>query len=245
MNLKDHSLRLVAMITLAVALSACTQSVSTAPANTPTVIATGLFVSPYPSTGNPMDMIDQFAKGTSEALTATAGGGTPAAPQTVVVTDTPQAGATGTPIPPVTPTNAIATTPVVVTVPAVSATPGGPTPIPGSRPATYTLQQGEFPYCIARRYNVDPNELLSINGLSNGDVYNPGQTLKIPQTGNPWPGNRALHTHPDTYTVSGSGDTTVYGVACYYGDIDPSAIASANSISVGATLTPGQKLTIP
>ena len=28
------------------------------------------------------------------------------------------------------------------------------TPTPG-RPATYVIQDGEFPYCIARRFNVD------------------------------------------------------------------------------------------
>jgi hypothetical protein len=42
-----------------------------------------------------------------------------------------------------------------------------------------------------------------------------------------------------------SSDQTVYGVACYFGDIDPAAIAAANGISVGASLTAGQQLTIP
>ena len=35
------------------------------------------------------------------------------------------------------------------------------------------------------------------------------------------------------------------GLACIFGDVDPSAIAQANNISVGATLTSGQQLSIP
>jgi hypothetical protein len=38
---------------------------------------------------------------------------------------------------------------------------------------------------------------------------------------------------------------TVYGVACWYGDVEPQAIASANGISVDATLSAGQSLNIP
>jgi hypothetical protein len=53
-----------------------------------------------------------------------------------------------------------------------------------------------------------------------------------------------LRNHPATYTVSGS-DQTVYGVACLFGDVDPSAIAQANNISPSAALTSGQQLSIP
>jgi hypothetical protein len=47
---------------LTVVISACTQSLSQAPQATPTVIPTGLFVSPFPSVENPMAMIEEFAK---------------------------------------------------------------------------------------------------------------------------------------------------------------------------------------
>lgn len=113
-----------------------------------------------------------------------------------------------------------------------------------SRPATYTLQKGEFPYCIARRFNLNPEELLTLNNLSDGGLYMPGLALKIPQTSNPFPGSRSLHAHPTTYTVT-AADETIYGVACYFGDIDPGSIASANNLAVSAVLTIGQKLTIP
>jgi LysM repeat protein len=110
-------------------------------------------------------------------------------------------------------------------------------------PSSYTLKKGEFPYCIARRFNVNPSELLSINGLSSYSVVHTGMTLIIPQTGRPFPGYRALRAHPTSYTV-GSGDT-IYTIACYFGDVDPNAIAVVNGLSSPYGLTYGQVLRIP
>jgi LysM repeat protein len=180
-------------------------------------------------------------------------GETPGTPGTVTVGTqiTPQTGVTATPTAtigigtPSTPTNAVPTTPVVV--PAVTLTPGGPTltPLPpGARPTTYTLQKGEFPYCIARRYDINPNELLALNGITNGQIFLPGLTIRIPQTSSPFPPPRALQTHPAVYTVQ-SSDETVYGVACKFGDVDPALLAQQNGISVSSALTVGQKLNIP
>jgi LysM repeat protein len=234
------------MIT-AVMLSACTQSLSSAPVETPTLIPTGLFVSPVASVENPMEMIEQFAKQTEAAQTAAAGGGTPAAPtsgtpQAETATNTPGvdvATATLTPAANIaTPTNSnsAAATPVA----AATSVP------PGSRPATYTLQVGEFPYCIARRFNVDPDALLQASGLTAAQANNlsAGTVLTIPQGAGGFPGSRALRAHPATYTVA-SGDETMYSIACLYGDVDPNAIASANGIAVSAKLTLGQTLNIP
>jgi hypothetical protein len=95
---------------------------------------------------------------------------------------------------------------------------------------------------------VDPNELLSLSGLSRDQAYSlsTGTVLSIPQTGNPFPGDRSLRAHPATFTVGSTSDVeTVYAVACYYGDVDPAAIANENGISLGANLNPGQQLTIP
>jgi LysM repeat protein len=120
-----------------------------------------------------------------------------------------------------------------------------PTSAPvGSRPSSYTLQRGEFPYCLARRFDVDPTELLARNNLTTAQAYNlaTGTVLSIPQSGS-FPGTRARAAHPTTYTVL-SGDT-MYSVACKFGDVDPAAIAQANNIAVGAALTAGQQLSIP
>ena len=113
-----------------------------------------------------------------------------------------------------------------------------------SRPETYTLQPGEFPYCIARRFDVNPNELLALNGLVENQVFYAGTILAIPQSGNPFPGNRMLQPHPTVYTVSNPGGT-VYSVACAFGDLDPVTIAQANDISMDAALRVGQQLNIP
>lgn len=117
-----------------------------------------------------------------------------------------------------------------------------PPPTPGI-PKTHTIQKGESVFCISRRYNLNPSEVLSLNNLGSGTILSPGQVLKIPQTGNKFPGNRALNPHPDVYTV-GSNES-IYEVACYYGDVDPMVIAQVNNIRSPFGLTAGQQLQIP
>ncbi len=112
-----------------------------------------------------------------------------------------------------------------------------------TRPATYTLQEGEFPYCIARRFNVDPADLVSVNGLAADQLVSPGTTLQIPQNST-WTGEgRVRNPHPDTYTVS-AGET-IYSIACYYGDVSPEAIIAVNQLESPYTLRAGQVLDIP
>lgn len=117
-----------------------------------------------------------------------------------------------------------------------------PTATPGL-PKTYTLKKGEHPYCIARRYNVNPSELLRLSGLGSGNTYPAGTQLKIPQSGGKFPGDRSLRNHPTTYTVV-SGDT-IYSIACLFGDVDPEAIIYANNLEAPYNLEPGDKLKIP
>jgi LysM repeat protein len=255
MNGKKFHKRLGAMLLLGtILMTACTQSYSQAPAATPTLLPAALFVSPLPTGLDPMQMVADFGTQTAVAMTAnanaTAGtlqvsttpntvtptlaGGTFITPVTGSITDTPVFGAT---------------TPAPITVVPVTGTPITSTvfvpTVPATLPSTYTLQAGEWPYCIARRFNVDPDELKADNGLIDSQVVQPGLVLNIPQTGNPFPGVRAWHTHPDTYTVTGNDDTSIYGVACYYGDIYPQTIAQSNNLPLSTTLTIGQQLTIP
>lgn len=119
------------------------------------------------------------------------------------------------------------------------------TPLPqGARPGTYILQPGEFPYCIARRFNVDPEQLLSLSGLSGGVIYPAGTVLKIPQSGS-FPGTRALRAHPTTYAVT-RADENIYSIACLFGDVTPEAIAQQNGLAVSAAALPvGKQLNIP
>jgi LysM repeat protein len=149
---------------------------------------------------------------------------TPILPATGVATNTTAPGAaTSTPMP--------GTTPVVVV----------PTSTPG-RPANYTLHDGEFPYCLARRFNVDQNAIMSLNGFVDGQLYKPGQVVLIPQTGS-YVGTRALHTHPASYTTK--VNDTFYSIACYFGDVEPTAIAAANGLAITSPLATGKILSIP
>jgi LysM repeat protein len=219
---KKWYILLAGMVMVSLLLTSCKQSASSS--KTPNASATPKALNTQQAAGatdDPIAMLYAYA-----TQTALAGGG-------------------GTPIPP------------VATVQTPGA-PGGVTPMPsptqyvimptltvGPRPTSYTLQEGEYPYCIARRFNINPVELLGLNNLSDasGSLYKPGLVLQIPQSGNPFPGNRALTPHPATYTVQ--ADDTIYGVACHYGDVDPMAIAQMNGLQPPYTLTTGTALQIP
>lgn len=118
-----------------------------------------------------------------------------------------------------------------------------PTATIAVNPGSYVLQAGEYPWCIARRFNVEPRELLRVNNLSSGLIYQPGLTLTIPQGTIGFPSPRALNPHPTNYTVPQS-NMTVYAVACYFGDVDPLAIMQANGLT-SPILAFGTVLKIP
>lgn len=201
----------------------------------------------------PSDMEDVFAIGaqtaTAEALNAM--GETPPADGAATATPaaedselTPESAATDE-----TPTATGEVASPTSTAPVLDPT---ETPVPTTEPvdtnnlpSNYTLRKGEFPYCIARRFNVNPSELLSLNGISSTGARDlqPGLTLVIPQTGNPFPYTRARNTHPVTYVVPET--TTVYDIACFFGDVDPAKIISLNSISNPDSVAAGTSLQIP
>ncbi len=144
---------------------------------------------------------------------------------------------------PVAPTNTPMPQVVPTAIPTQEPTPlPQPSPTPGI-PGQYVLQKGEFPYCIARRFNINPDELLAANNLSKSAQSFPGQTLAIPKGAKPFPGKRALLPHPASYTVK-SGDT-IYTIACAFGDVDPAAIVAANNLEAPYSLTVGQQLNVP
>ncbi len=116
-----------------------------------------------------------------------------------------------------------------------------PTPTPG-RPATYTIQAGEYLWCIARRFDVSIDALYSANKMNYQSQPGIGTVLTIPSSGS-FGSGRARRAHPATYTVSW-GDT-IGSIACYYGDADPNTIYAANGMTPGTPLTIGQVLQIP
>jgi len=233
---KNPNARLAVLLVLAAILvSACTQTYSQAPLTTPTLLPTGLFVSPFPSGQDPLQIVAALGTQTAMAKTAEIQGTATQGTLTSLLSPTVGFG-----------TQALSTPAPITVVPGLTSSAYGTQSNPTDtsvRPTTYTLQEGEYIYCIARRFNLNPDDLIGMNPNASQTVY-AGLTLNIPQSG-AFPGDRSLHSHPDTYTVSGGNDTSIYGVACYYGDVFPEAIAAANNLQLSSTLTVGQQLTIP
>ena len=236
------------LLLFAIIASACDMPYSTPPSVTSTPInSNSLFQTPLGQATN-MNDVQNLATASAMALSGTPAVGlltatpTPITNQGVVGSVTPTAiiqlptGAV------TTPTATMALSAGTTSQPGVTSQPAA-TSVPGVRPATYTLLAGEFVYCIARRFNVDPDQILAVNGLSDAQTIYPGLVLKIPQSGS-FPGDRMLQNHPTTYTVVSSSET-LYSIACKFGDVDPNSIASANGLSAGAALTAGQQLSIP
>jgi LysM repeat protein len=226
-------------LTAVLLFSACERSASQTTKATPT--AKGSKNTPQPTN---ILLLQSWETVTANYVqTAVAQGTFTAAPVTPAPQFSPTPTQLGAPTETPTPTSLVPATGAPTNTPVPGNTPVVivPTATPG-RPATYTLHSGEFPYCLARRFDVDPNELLSLNGLVNGQNLQPGLILTIPQTGS-FPGNRALHAHPAQFTVN--VDDSFYSIACYFGDVDPTSIAAANGLSLSSPLTTGKILNIP
>lgn len=236
MNLKRFGWLLIGILVISLALSACTRSLSSAPDTTgQQPLATPTITNGLPTAVTADAMAELMAFGTQTAMAEQGlSAATTEAPDANI---TPMAPAATTEAPP-TPTPVLempTATPEPLVVPAAP-------PVPPS----YTLHQGEFPYCLARRFNINPDQLLAANNLNpeQARIYYPGLTLTIPQNASPFPGERALRPHPATYTVV-SADETIYSIACKYGDVDPITLAEYNNLSAPYSLSIGQTLNIP
>jgi LysM repeat protein len=223
----------VLALTLTLLITGCVQRASTPPASagesTPGAKA--------PEEGTTSDVMSQLERAATQTLMALQATQQPA--QT-----TPGPTAVGGEAQPTTEATAAAAQPTSEPAAAQPTQPpiAVPTATPGI-PTSYTLQKGEHPYCIARRFNVNPATMLQLSGLSGGDTYYPGLVLRIPQGGGGFPAARSLKAHPTNYTVS-AGDT-IYSIACEFGDADPNAIIIANNLQSPYDLSSGQNLYIP
>ena len=228
-------LTITALMIIALVVTGCRQSYAPIDESLATPVVEG--ESEFPAT-LASDMEGVFAAGaeTSTAIAVASGAPTVNAALEPSATVDPAAGETATPSP--TSDAPTSTLPVVATETVV------PPTVIGGRPASYTLKKGEFPYCIARRFNIDPTELLNLNNLTSAQAQSlqPGLTLSIPQSGKAFPSARALHAHPVSYTVP--SNTNVYGIACFFGDVDPAAIVSRNNIADPNNVTAGTVLQI-
>lgn len=221
MRKKSTVLLVIITITLLV-MTGCTRSATRAARATPTAEGE----SPFPVSTQSQIMVDILAgTQTAQALTPTA-----AEKSTSVPTIAPATGGIEPTKVPATPESEEEDEPDSY-----------PTATPGS-PATYTIQKDEFPFCIARRFNVDPVELLSVNGLNMDSYVVVGFKLTIPQSGK-FPYERALKSHPTDYTVL-AGDS-IGKIACSFGDVDPYNIYAVNGLEQGSAIEAGQVLHIP
>jgi LysM repeat protein len=215
MKFKLTNLILLGSLILTLGLTGCKLAASKAPPATPTVDF------PFPLGTQPADAMKSVLSQTQTAVAAPVGDqATQATAKEVAATSDSQA---------------------------VQAT-AEPKPVYNretnpKRPATYTLQAGEWPICIARRYNLNVGSLLSANGLTMDSKPGAGTSLNIPSSGTWDSGTRAYHSHPTSYTVKG-GDT-INIIACYYGDLLPDDIIGANGLSKPYSLSAGKVLSIP
>ncbi len=133
--------------------------------------------------------------------------------------------------------------PTSTPAPVVSKETSAPDPVSYAVPDSYSLHKGEFVFCLARRFNILPADIMTLNGYESGDILYPGEIVKIPSNSRAYSGERALQYHPTTYSVI-PGDT-IYSISCLFGNVDPRAIAATNDLDVDQALTSGTVLQIP
>ena len=218
--MKKHHMLVLMMTLLLLGLSACRMSASTPPPVTPTTNlseiarqATQTAIAKTPKSEDAGET-DQAQEPAGEATTA----------PTDATSEEPAA--TATPVPTEEPSSEES-----AEVPTYAV------------PDTYTIHEGEFPFCLARRFNINIDDLLNYNGLSRNAVLYPGDVIEIPDNARPFNGRRALRNHPTSYTVQ--SQATLYEIACLFGDVDPRAIAQVNDLSLSQKLQPGTVIQIP
>jgi LysM repeat protein len=109
-------------------------------------------------------------------------------------------------------------------------------------PATHTVAAGENLYQIGLKYGVSWVTLASMNGLSNPNALQIGQTIKLPQSETADPEPTPSPLTESTYTVK-AGDN-LYRIGLAYG-ISWVQIAEANGIVNPNQIKQGQELKIP
>jgi LysM repeat protein len=187
-------------------------------------MSSGPLPAPQAAQGTPQATAPSMSQVTPQSAPTTAPSTAPTTAPTAKPTTAPAAG----------PTTAPATLPTAV--PTVK-----PTLAPAATgPVTHTVQQGEWLYNIARKYNISPYAIIQANPSVNPNRLYPGQVLTIPgSTPSPAP---VPGTCGSPYTVQ-PGDT-VYSIARKCGKT-PFAIIAANNLPNPNFIFAGQKLQIP
>ncbi len=146
--------------------------------------------------------------------------------------------------------------------------PATPTPLPTEGPCIHTVQPGEWMYSIARKFNINPADLIAANPqyANNPDSLQPGDVLHLPNctaspTQSPTPTPPSLlppptlspggnpGSQPTPITLSGREYTVVEGdtlgsIARKF-NTTVQALKDANGMGTGDFLRIGQVLQIP
>jgi hypothetical protein len=207
---------LLALACLGLLTAACTRSVTSATLPT--------------ATEDPLSSV--FNTIATQTALAAGGKGATAPATNSNPSPTPMLGATAT----------LASSPTLK--PTTANTPAPITDLPV--PHNYVLHEGEWPYCLARRFNIDPAAILTANNLTEQEAsqLSVGAKLAIPvdQVGT-YGSSRELRPHPASYTSTSTD--TFFSIACAYGDVWPEHIAEANGMELDDELRGGTQLHIP
>jgi LysM repeat protein len=116
---------------------------------------------------------------------------------------------------------------------------------PARAAIVHRVRPGEGFSVIARQYGVKPASLARANGLTLESTIVPGQRLRVPGRSAPvlkTPTRRPAPAPVLVHTVQpGEG---FIAIAQRYG-VRPSVLATANGLSLGSVIAPGQRLRIP
>jgi LysM repeat protein len=86
--------------------------------------------------------------------------------------------------------------------------PPSPTALPGDAPCMHTVQVGEWLYSIARKYNINPVDLIAVNPGSENRTLQPGDVIRIPNCNQPTP-TAVPPTQPAAGGTSGEMPTPI------------------------------------
>ncbi|WP_412939729.1 LysM peptidoglycan-binding domain-containing protein [Microbacterium sp. 2P01SA-2] len=120
------------------------------------------------------------------------------------------------------------------------------TPAPAGK--THTVSNGDTPWSIAQANGIGVKALLAANGLDDGAVIFPGQTLTVPAGASSAAAPAAASVAPvtpiaaATHTVT-AGDT-LSAIASVHG-LGLDAVLAANGLDRASIIYPGQELVIP
>ncbi len=135
--------------------------------------------------------------------------------------------------------------------PGASATPAAvPVAQTTSTGLTHTVASGDTPWSVAQAHGVDVATLLAANGLADGAVIFPGQTLAVPGSPSAAPtpapaaadASQSVPIAAAAHTVS-AGDT-LSAIAAAHG-LGLDAVLAANGLDRSSIIYPGQQLVIP